>query len=295
VSTPVPQTQPTASSSTPTSVAGGVSQFMTTSTGGTGAYFGTVKNTSPNAPYGITGGSTYGPYDPSALVPLTRATPYAPLGASDVGKNLYIDTNSASNMYYNWTPAQQSQFRSKMMLVDSTYSQATDADLATAWSSLVTQSAAYHTAGKDVTPWDILAKNISSVAGKTGSKLSNADIVKNVTNTQLTSAPDSNAIFQAAAQSLIGRAPTADEMKAFQANLNSQERANPAQSQIETQYDANGNVQTQATTGTSGGVSDAAKSNLAQQDLRGTTEYANYQAATTYMGALQQLLGGGTV
>lgn len=293
MSTPVPQTQPTPSGSAPVSVSSGVSQFMTTPASTAGAYFGPVRQQGGYTPYGITGGSTYGPYDPSALVPLTRAAPYAPLGKGNVGQNLYIDTNSASNMYYNWTPAQQNQFRSKMQLVDSNYSTATDSDLATAWGSLVTQSAAYHAAGKDVTPWDILAKNISSVGGVKGKN--GQDITRTISATNLTSAPDSNALFQAAAQSLIGRAPTADEMKAFQANLNAQERANPTQSTVERQYNASGYLTAENTLGSSGGVSETAKQNLATQDLKGTTEYANYQAATTYMGALQQLLGGGTV
>lgn len=292
MATPVPQSQPTAGSTTPTSVSSGVSQFLTQGSTTGGAFFGTVKNNSPYAPYGITGNNTYGPYDPSALVPLTRVPGSAPLGQANVGQNLYIDTNSASNMYYNWTSAQQNQFRAKMQLINSNYSTATDADLASAWGSLVTQSASYHTAGQDVTPWDILAKDIASNGGGKGK--ADTTQLKNITTTTLTSAPDSNALFMAAAQSLIGRAPTADEMKAFQANLNSQERANPLQRTQEISYTPQG-YPIYNDKNVAGGVSEAAKQNLAQQDLKGTTEYANYQASTTYMGALQELLGGGKV
>lgn len=298
----VTATAPAASSSQGSSVASTANQFLAANNAsGSNAYFGPIQQTGqnpyfPNANPGgsafqSNGGKTYGPYDPSSLAPVNGLV----VGPT-VGQPLYIDTTAAANMYYNWTPQQQNNFRAKLTLVDSSYANATDKNLADAWASYVNQSAASHAAGKDKTPWDILASDISSVSGAgNGSKLANADIKKTVTNTQLTSAPDANAIFQAAAQSLIGRAPTTDEMKAFQSNLNSQERANPAVSQIETQYDANGNVQSQATTGSSGGVSDSAKALTAQNDLRGTSEYANYQASTTYMGALQELLGGGKV
>lgn len=258
------------------------------SSGAGGAYFGVGKETL-NGGLGHTHDApTYGPYDPSAVVPYA-----GDLGAGANGLPILININAAAGMYYQWSADQQNAFRAKVSLLDSQYLTANDQSLANEWASLVNQSATYHSNGTNLTPWDILAKDIASNNGGKGKGGQTID--KTISTTQLTSAPDSNAIFQSAAQALIGRAPTADEMKAFQSSLNAQERANPVVQQKELTYSPQGYVTDTNVLKSSGGETDAARQNLAMQSLRETPEYANYQASTTYMGALQELLSGGKV
>lgn len=284
-----PPTAATLPSGAPGSLSGAVDQRLAT-TSATGAYFGQVMpsisgvQTSGDVQHG--GVSVYGPYDPSAIVPYSGA-----IGAP--GSQTFINVNQAANMYYTWTPQEQNDFRAKLSLLDTNYTTASDANLANMWASLVNQSAAYHAAGTNITPWDILAKDIASNSG--GKGVAGQTIDKTISTTQLTSAPDSNAIFQAAAAALIGRAPTADEMKNFQSNLNAQERANPVVQQKQLTYSPQGYVVDTNVLKSSGGETDAARQQLAMEKLRGTSEYADYQASTTYMGALQELLSGGKV
>ena len=223
---------------------------------------------------------------------------YRSLGGPETGgpTETYLTTADAQNLYYTWSKDQQDAFRAKMAMVDSSYLTATDAQLAAAWGGtggLVAQAAAYLAAGQKVTPWDILSKDISSNAGGKG-KFGTTQ-TRNISTVQLTSAADANAIFMSAAQSLLGRAPTADELTAFRNNLHGLEQANPTQQTIEEQFNPQGFMIDKNVLKSSGGVNAGAQQNLALQQAKANPEYGAYQAATTYMGALQELLAGGKV
>lgn len=298
--TPSYQGNPTPAA-TPQSVQGNINQFLQNPAGTTGsaagggsAYFGQATigpgsygnlfQQNPNQGVRV----TYGVYDPNALIQLSQRF--------SQGGSVFIDTTTAANMYYGWTQAQQDAFRAKMALVDSSYLTASDAALAAAWggtNGLVQQSAAYAAAGKDVSPWDILAKDIASNAGGKGKYQGTQ--TRNIQTVNLTSAADANAIFTSAAQSLLGRAPTADELAAFRNNLSGLEKANPTNQTIEETFNPQGFMIDKNVLKSSGGIGAAAQQNLALQQAKTNPEYGAYQAATTYMGALQELLGGGKV
>lgn len=267
------------------SVTGNTNQFMA---GGTnqGVFFGNAQGQQiRNAPRGGSMETVYSVYDPNALVPVTNIS-----GAGPV----YVDLTSATNMYYNWTQGQQDAFRAKYALVDTTALQATDAQMANAWAALVNQSAAYGAAGKQVSPWDILAKDIASNSGGKGK--AGKDFTRTISTEATTSRPDANAVFTAAAQSLLGRAPTADELSGFYNNLHSLELANPLVKTINYHYlPGQSFYPSEDITKQTGGVSQQAQQNLALQQAKTNPEYGAYQASTTYFGALQELLGGGKV
>jgi hypothetical protein len=204
-----------------------------------------------------------------------------------------VDAQEYAKEFYTWSPQQQNDLRAQLGLVNTSYLTATSDQIATAWFDYIRQAAQSTANGRPISPSDLISSDIAS--GNGGKGKGNTTLTRNISTTQLTSAPDSNAIFQAASTALLGRAPTADEAKAFQANLNSSERANPINQTIQYEYNPAGYVVDKSVLKSAGGETDAAKQNIAMQQLRGTTEYANYQASTTYMGALQQLLQGGTV
>jgi hypothetical protein len=289
-----------AANTAPQTLTGNVGAF--TSSAGGNIYFGTTQSQPQGAGPGsqsqlpgfqqtglgatLSGRTqTYGIYDPGATFTLPGATVGATAGAP-----VLVNQTAADQMYYKWTQAQQNEFRAQYALVDSSAYTATDYNMAQAWAGLVTQAAAYAQAGQAMTPWDVLAKDIASNSGGIGKD--NKTVTKNVSNVTLTSQQDANAIFVSAAQSLLGRAPTADEEAAFHANLNQVETANPTISTVQKEYNPEGFVVSQDTLKSTGGVSSTGAQNIAEQNIRGTSEYANYQAATTYMGALQSLLSG---
>jgi hypothetical protein len=194
-----------------------------------------------------------------------------------------------SNEYYKWSDDQRQQFRSKLALIDKGALTAPDSTIAQAWGDYVQQSANYLAGGMTVTPLDILAKDISAKSGPAASLAGTK--TQTTSDTSLTSRVDANAIFKSAAQSLLGRAPTADESAQFASLLNSQESANPTQATITTTTDSLGNT-TNTSRNTTGGVSSAAAQLLAQQEAEKNPEYGAYQAATTYMGALVNAVKG---
>jgi len=270
---------------TPTNINGAIAARTATTTA-PGAYFGQGQTTSLNAMFGQKTGSmsTYGPYDASAVVPYMGV-----FGSGINGQPVYVNVTDAANQYYKWSPQEQNQFRAKMSLVSSSYLGAADADLANAWAGLVNQSAAYHAAGTNITPWDILSKDVSNLSGSASKART---VNRTVNQVNLTNKVDAQAIFFQAAQQLLGRAPNDSEVSNFQSFLNAKEKANPIVSNIQTTYDASGQVIGTDTTKSSGGVSSDAANFAAMQQAEKSPEYGAYQAATTYMNALKSAIGG---
>jgi len=190
-----------------------------------------------------------------------------------------------SNEYYNWTDKQRQDFRSKLALIDKNALVAPDSQIAQTWGDYVQQSANYFAAGADVSPWDILAKDISS----RGSGSLAGTKTQTTKDVQLTSAPDANAIFHTAAQSLLGRKATPDEEAAFRAALNQNEQSNPTNATVTTTTDEQGNAVNTSRV-SSGGFSAAAAQQLAQQQAEKSGDYAKYQASTQYFTAMMQAL-----
>lgn len=188
--------------------------------------------------------------------------------------------------YYRWPTEQQLKFRNQLALLDKSALTATDDQIASAWASYVQQSANHLDAGQALSPWDILAKDIA-VRGQGGSLAGTK--TRTTTDTSLTSQADAAAIFRTAAQSLLGRAPTTEEINQFRANLNSQERANPVTSTITTTTNEQGEVVNESRT-SQGGISAAGAADIAKEKAKLNPEYGAYQAATTYHNAMMQLI-----
>lgn len=190
------------------------------------------------------------------------------------------------NEYYNWTDEQQNQLRAKLALIDKSALRATDKQIVSLWADYVQQSADAYAAGKSLTPWDILAKDITTrggVGSLAGTK------TQKTSDTSLTSRVDAEALFEAAAQQLLGRSPTSQESAAFHGMLNASERANPTTSITTTTTNDEGEVVSQSRT-SSGGVSAAAAQKLARDRAKENPEYGAYQAATTYHNAMMQMI-----
>jgi len=240
-------------------------------------------------------GKQPGTWDPTAMA--VESGDYGPLSRpqSDYEHGTYRQipqqqygfktVQDMTNEYYNWNQDQKDQFRSKVALIDKSALTASDADLLKVWASYVQQSADYLTAGQHLTPIDILSKDIATkggAAGQTKQTTTSSD-------TTLTSRADSDAIFQTAAQSLLGRNPTDAEKAQFAAMLTQAEQANPTSATTTSTYDSTGNATDQTRT-TQGGFNSTAAQDLARQVAQQSPDYGA-NAANNYMNVLLGLVG----
>lgn len=190
------------------------------------------------------------------------------------------------NEYYGWSDQQKGVLRAKLALIDKNALRATDDQIAQMWGSYVQQSANNLAANVHLTPWDILAKDITTRGGD--ASLAGTKTQK-TTDTSLTSRVDADALFTSAAQQLLGRDPTKQESAAFHNMLNAQEKANPTVATTTTTTDEEGNVVSQSRTST-GGLGAGGAQLLAKQKAEENPEYGAYQAATTYYNAMMQVI-----
>lgn len=232
---------------------------------------------------GSTGKPTQGYYGPM----------YGPAGGRGAARDsteqrVVGDIRTVQQMvtdYRNWTDDQKNKLRSTLGLIDHNALTATDEQLEGIWAGYAQRSADYYSIGQTLTPWDLIAKD---VAVKSNGSLAGTKTVKS-TSTNLTSLADAGAIFQSAAQQLLGRDPTQKEIAAFQANLNAQERQNPVTTTTSTTTNAQGEAVSQQST-SSGGIGAAGSAKIAQDALKNNPEYAQVQAATTYHNAMMQMI-----
>lgn len=200
--------------------------------------------------------------------------------------------SEAANQFYDWDQKTKDAFISKLALAGRDVDNLTDGQMAEIWAGYVGQAAAYYKGGfgQTLTPWDILAKDMRS---REAAALKPRTVTQTATNLDLSSALTARAIFQQASQALLGRAPTQAEAKAFQAKLNAYERANPGVATTTSNYaGGTGDLVSQSTVST-GGVQAADRAMIAEESAKADPEYGAYQASTSGMNWLMEMVNGG--
>jgi|SRR5882757_610526 len=239
----------------------------------------TVKN---NATSGATAAAT----STTAAGHGTTKNPTIYMGAdSKIG---FMGQDEASGMYYKWDSKTKNKFLSQLSLAGYDTASLKDAQLASLWAGYVEVSGQYSLAGKYLSPWEIIGKDIS-----THSEAATKPKTLTQTSTQynISTAEDAHALFQGAAQTLLGRDPTKNEIARFKGVLNKYEQANPATTTTTSNY-LGADLQSQSSK-TTGGVTADATSLLAQEEAKKNPEYGAYQAATSGMNWLMEMIGGG--
>lgn len=201
-----------------------------------------------------------------------------------------VSLTQAQNDFYSWSPAEQQQWANKMYragLINDPGNY--DAALAQ-WRSAVEFAAGQYTYGKKrITPWDVMQDRLglSKLAG-------NGNGPRTVTSTstrlQVLTNGDANAMITAIFQNQLGRDPDKGEMARYRSMLINKVKDSPETTKTTTTTDALGNSTSSSTS--SGGVSQGELQSLVQEPVNADPEWGAYQAATTYMGALEGLLGG---
>ena len=182
--------------------------------------------------------------------------------------------------------------------------------LRTAWQTAVTwASDSYVKGGRKITPWDAIDELGASNGGANQANRFKKTTIENVNDTNvkvdLSSAQTARAYLEAQMVNTVGRAPTNDEIANFREALNQMEQANAVVSRTTgTRTNATQGTESTDASGTTtnipGGSSSDNTSTVQtggmQRDqyaldfARSAGDYAEYQAATTYMDAMFQAI-----
>lgn len=225
------------------------------------------------------------------------ATPDRP----QVTEDIWLTAGEVANEWFTMKAEERERYKDTfilMGLVDPR--RATDTDYSSIWISYVKQLALYNqpTAnwGTKMTVGDLIMSDLRkreqadpglAELMQTGKRTT----TKTATNLALSNQLDANALMDAAARALLGRKASEEESKKLLAAVNELERANPEVTTTTQETDMYGEVLNQSSE-TSGGISAAAREQLARQQAEANPEYGAYQAATTYMGSFMDMVYG---
>lgn len=195
-------------------------------------------------------------------------------------------------MFESWDWNLKTWFRNSLAATGVDVSNMNDGALLAYWERYIDRAAQKYDAGINMNPFGVLNLDVEQrLKWQTQDQKQPKTITQTSSQTQLSTSADARAIYQTAAQQLLGRDPTSEEVSGFLTLLNSQERSNPQITTTTSNYDAEGKLTTQSSV-SEGGLSAEAR-NLAATDMaKQNPEYGAYQAATTYMDALKSMVYG---
>jgi hypothetical protein len=216
--------------------------------------------------------------------------------------------DDAAGAYFNWTQKARDDFRAKGLLSGLLTQGAGDLEAYSLWQSLVKQSGLYGAQGQAVSPLDILSGYVKGnsnggwikqgdfeINPATGEKRYVGPKFKTTTqtNVNLTDPATARAIAMKVFQDLLGRDPGQGEISAYANALSQSEVNNPSSTTTTTQFDSATGEAASSSSVTSGGMTADGQQLLAEDEIKKKKEYGATQAATTYMNALQNAVGGG--
>jgi hypothetical protein len=224
----------------------------------------------------------------------------------------WVTGEEASLLYNSWSEKKRRDFIAQAKIGGLLQPEAGEMEGAQLWRALV-EAASYYGVDKKqkVSPWDILS-SYTNQAGTTGEwtrDTSNPDFEVNLqtgerryvgpqfktttqTSVDFTDPSTAAAIATSLWQQLMGRDPGAGELGTFAEALRQAEERNPITATTTTEFDPTTGEAIGSNTVTEGGMTDAGRQYLAEQRVKGTQEYADVQAATTYADAFENLIWG---
>lgn len=222
-------------------------------------------------------------------------------------KPRWLSEDDADAQYFTWSQKQRDDFRAKGLLSGMLTHGAGDLEAYSLWQNLVKQASGYGAQGRQVSPLDILSSYVKD--NSKGGWVKDGDFEVNPvtgerryvgpkfktttqTNADLTDPATARAIATAVFQDLLGRDPGQGEISAYANALAASEEANPSTQTTTTQYDATTGEAVGSSSVTTGGMTDQGRQLLAGDKVKKNPEYGAVQAATTYMNALEQAVGG---
>lgn len=171
------------------------------------------------------------------------------------------------------------------------------------WAELV-QIAALKLQGanRHVTPWQVLdlqeAMTLDAGTGPAGQGVGGGggykgprSLTKREKNFTIPTAEEADSITRTMFQNLLGRDPDEAEMGRYRSLLIGKAKQNPQVTTTTQKFDAFGNTVDTSSTSAGGFTATMAQESV-RDKAQADPEYGAYQAATTYMNALQQAIGG---
>jgi hypothetical protein len=197
----------------------------------------------------------------------------------------------AKNNFFAWSPAEQQAWANKMYRAGLINDPSNFKDAVAQWADAVDFAAGQYTYGKKrITPWDVMQDRLglSKLAGNgNGPKTT----VNRTTAPMVLTNGDADSMIVTIFQNGLGRDPTKGELSRYRSMLINQVNDNPRTTTTKQTTDAAGEV-TSSDISYSGGVSENDLNMTLRNQQHADPEWGAYQAATTYMGALESLLGG---
>jgi len=233
----------------------------------------------------------------------------APPSAQQFRGGSWSSEDQADGLYFSWNQKQRDDFRAKGLLSGLLTTGAGDLEAYSLWQSLVKQSSLYGAQGQPVSPLDILSGYVKANSKGGWIKSSDGQWETNPvtgerryigpkfkTTTQqsvnLTDPATARAIATKVFQDLLGRDPGQGEIAAYASALSQSEASNPSATTTTTEYDPTTGEPVGSSSVTAGGVTADGQQLLAEDQIKKGKEYGAVQAATTYMNALQNAVGG---
>lgn len=178
-----------------------------------------------------------------------------------------------------------------------------------AWEKLVNMAEVFGKAKNPVSPWDILATYVKKSGKSEWTRdPSNPDFEVNAltgerryvgpqfrtttaSRIDLTDPATAAAMARQLFQQMMGRDPGKGEITGFANALHAAENSAPVETVTTTEFDAMGRPIGERSE-QSGGISAEGKAYIGEERIKKDKEYGAYQAATTYMGALEAAIFG---
>jgi hypothetical protein len=210
-----------------------------------------------------------------------------------------LDVDSAKAYYGSLQPEEQKAISNKLYRAGLISDPGNYTAAVSAWQDAVDYAGLLYTkGGRRVTPWDVLQTRI----GLADKELAKANAIKHPATTTSTITDvltngDANSMIKSMYQNELGRDPTSGELSRYRSMLINRSRNSPQTTTTTHKYGAGlngaqGDEVSQSST-TTGGFSQAAAGDLLQGKVHADPEYGAYQAATTYMSALESAMSGG--
>lgn len=216
----------------------------------------------------------WGQYEPEWWIP-----PSDPGSHPEKAPRSSISADEAASDIYNWSDEERNAFAKRLYHAGIIDNPSSWAQMEAAWRDAVAGSAKLYATGRYVTPWQVV-----DMWEGLGDPSSRNPERKTTTSTSynIPSAQEAEAMVKTIFKEKVGRDPTDGELSRYRSMVVSKAKANPSVTTVT--VDRNGNQ----TSSTSGGIDlQSVAGDAVEQD----DDYGVYQAATTYYGALQSMLG----
>lgn len=255
-------------------------------------------------------GRTFDKGRQSALIPEGGSDePFAKGEFAEVGGPERITAGELASRWFQMDSVERNRYKDTFILMGIVDPRrATDEDYSRVWTGYVQQLARYNLASPEtVAPDGTRTPNMITIGDLIDSDLRRREesdpglrdllrtgkrtTTRTSTNIQKSSNLDARALADASARALLGRKATDEESGKLLAELNRMESENPEVTTTTQESNMYGDITGQTST-TSGGVTAASREQLAREAAEANPEYGAYQAATTYMGSLMDMVYG---